>query len=73
MCMLICGEVDEKDLENIEETNVIINMEKVRILGFSGKNDVKYADVASGGAVITMLVRVGGFTMGLIIYNLWCS
>lgn len=54
------GELDEDDVENIDETHFVINMDNGLTLGFAGDDDVKYADVVSGGEGMTMVVRITG-------------
>ena len=54
------GTLDEGLVENIDETHFIINMDNGRTLGFAGDNNVKYADVVSGGEGMTMVVRITG-------------
>lgn len=54
------GELDENNLENADETHFQINFDNGRTLGFSGEDDVKYADVVSGGDGMTMVVRISG-------------
>lgn len=61
MCgLLTSGKVDESNLENADETHFIINVDNGKTLGFSGCDDVKYADVVSGGEGFTMVVRLSG-------------
>jgi hypothetical protein len=54
------GALDENLVENADETHFVINMDNGKTLGFSGENDVKYAEVVSGGMGMTMLVRLTG-------------
>jgi hypothetical protein len=54
------GALDENLVENADETHFVINMDNGKTLGFRGDNDVKYADVVSGGMGMTMLVRLTG-------------
>jgi hypothetical protein len=54
------GILDENLVENVDETHFIINVDNGRTLGFRGDNDVKYADVVSGGVGMTMVVRLTG-------------
>eukprot|EP00474_Spongospora_subterranea_P005517 CRZ05975.1 hypothetical protein [Spongospora subterranea] len=54
------GDLDENLVENVDETHFVINMDNGRTLGFKGDDDVKYADVSSGGEGMTMIVRVTG-------------
>jgi hypothetical protein len=61
------GALDEDMVENSEETHfVIILIWTTGTLGFCGDNDVKYADVVSGGTDMTMLVRLTGSTGAII-------
>jgi hypothetical protein len=52
--------LDENLFENADETHFVINMDNEKTLGFRGDNNVKYADVVSGGMGMTMLVRLTG-------------
>ncbi|KAI2506922.1 hypothetical protein MHU86_7514 [Fragilaria crotonensis] len=54
------GELDENLIENMDETHFVINVDNGRTLGVRGDNDVKYADVVSGGEGMTMMVRLTG-------------
>jgi hypothetical protein len=54
------GLIDEEMVENWDETHFVINMDTGKTLGFRGDNDVKYADVVSGGMGMTMVVRLTG-------------
>lgn len=50
--------MDENLTENVDETHFIINVDNGMTLDFRGDNDVKYADVVSGGIGMTMVVRL---------------
>ncbi len=50
----------EDIIENNDETHFVINMDNGRALGFAGDDNVKYADVVSGGEGITMILRLTG-------------
>ncbi|KAL3676680.1 hypothetical protein R1sor_026628 [Riccia sorocarpa] len=54
------GELDENLQENADETYFVINMDNGHTLGFRGDENVKYADVVSGGVSMTMVVKVTG-------------
>ena len=54
------GILDEDMVENIDETHFIVNMTNGKTLGFSGDENVKYADVVSGSEGMTMIVRITG-------------
>lgn len=54
------GMLDEDMFENVDETHFVVNMDNGRTLAFVGCNEVKYADVSSGGDVMTMMVRITG-------------
>lgn len=54
------GELQEDNMENADETHFVFNMDNGKTLGMIGDNDVKYADVVSGGEPITMMVRLSG-------------
>jgi hypothetical protein len=47
-------------VENADETHLVVNMDNGRTLGMIGDEDVKYADVVSGGTGMTRLVRISG-------------
>ena len=53
-------QIDENDVENADETHVVIDMYNGSTLGFTGDEGVKYADVVSGGEGMTLLVRRSG-------------
>lgn len=54
------GDVDENNISNADETHFIFNMDNGKTLGFCGDEEVRYADVTSGGEGMTMLVRLSG-------------
>lgn len=54
------GILKEDTIENADETHFIFNMDNGRTLGFKGEQEVKYADVVSGGDPITLMVRLTG-------------
>ncbi len=54
------GVLDEDLVENIDGTRFVINMDNGRTLCFAGDDNVKYADVVSGGEGIAMIVRLTG-------------
>lgn len=54
------GALAEENIENADETHFMINMDDGKTLGFRGDQQVKYADVTSGGEGITMMVRISG-------------
>lgn len=58
--MLTSGDVDENDLKNGYDTHFVFNIDNGNTLGLRGVPDVKCADVISGGAGITMFVRLSG-------------
>jgi hypothetical protein len=60
------GELDENLIENMDETHFVINVDNGRTLGVRGDDDVKYADVVSGGEGMTMMVRITGGPSALI-------
>lgn len=43
------GNLEEEDVDNCDETHFVENMENWRTLGFKGEENVKCADVMSGG------------------------
>ena len=54
------GKMDEAFVKSLDETLIIVNVDNGKTLGFRGDENVKYADVASGGVGMTMVVRVHG-------------
>ena len=54
------GELHEELICNIDETYFVISFENGRTLGFRGDDNFKYADVVSGGEVMTMIVHITG-------------
>jgi hypothetical protein len=54
------GELEDNLIENMDETHFVINMDNGKTLGFRGDDDVKYADVVSGGESMTLVVRITG-------------
>lgn len=52
------GVLDEEDVENGDETHLLINVDNGMNLGFRGTEEVKYLDVTSGGE--GMKVRILG-------------
>ncbi len=44
----------------MDETHFVINVDNERTLGVRGDNNVKYADVVSGGEGMTMMVCLTG-------------
>lgn len=47
-------------MSNADETHFVFNMDNSRTLVICGNEEVRYADVTSGGEGITMLVRLRG-------------
>ena len=60
------GDIDENLIENMDETHFVVNVDNGRTLGVRGDNDVKYADVVSGGEGMTMMVPITGGAASLI-------
>ena len=56
----LAGKIYENDVENADETHLIINVDNGSTLGFYGDKEVKYGDVVSGGEGCTMMVRLTG-------------
>lgn len=50
--------MQEYNVENAEETHFAINVDNGRTLGFYGDNEMRWADVVSGGEIMTMVVRI---------------
>lgn len=62
---VVCTRFREKSLDpdmcgNMDETHLIIDMKRPRILGFRGEGTLKYADVVSGGESMTLVLRISG-------------
>lgn len=53
-------QLDENLIENMDETHFVMNVDNGRNLGIRGDNDVKYANVVSGGECIIMMIRITG-------------
>lgn len=47
-------------IENIDETHFVLNCDNGRTLEFRGGEVAKYADIASGGQAMTMMVKISG-------------
>lgn len=47
-------------VDNIDETQFIVNYDNGKTLGFDGTEKMNYADVVSGGLFMTFLVRFSG-------------
>ena len=54
------GTPNESDVGNADQTHFVISYDNGRTLGFMGNEEIKYADVASGGEGMNMLVRISG-------------
>ena len=54
----LLGEYHEDYIKNVDDMHFVINMDNGRTLGFHGDQAVKYADVASGGEEMTLVVRI---------------
>jgi hypothetical protein len=54
------GTLDENLVENINETHCKVNLDNSKTQGFRGDNDVKYADVVSGGMGMTLMIQLTG-------------
>jgi hypothetical protein len=54
------GTFDENLVENIDETHCKVNLDNGKTLRFRSDNDVKYADVVSGGMGMTLMIRLTG-------------
>ena len=54
------GAFDKDILENFDETHFVVNMDDGQTLGFIGNDNVKYANMVSGGENMTMVVRLSG-------------
>ena len=52
------GELCEEMIYNMDENQFIINFDNGRTLGFRGDENVKYANLVSGGEGMTMIVHV---------------
>lgn len=54
------GRFREEDMEVADEIHFVFNMDNGKTLGLGGCSDFEYADVASGGESLTMMVRISG-------------
>ncbi|GMF41526.1 unnamed protein product [Phytophthora fragariaefolia] len=54
------GKLNEDTVENMDETNFVIDFADDKTLGLVGQKQIKYADVVSGGEGMTMVVRISG-------------
>jgi len=52
--------LEEDMVENMDETHFMVNMDDGKTLSVIGSQDVRYADVSSGGVGMTMVVRITG-------------
>lgn len=50
--------LDQDTVENIDETQFMVNMDNGRTLGFVGDDSTNCADVVSGGVGMTIMVRI---------------
>lgn len=62
----MAGTLLEENVENADETHFLINVDDKKTLGFRGDDEVKYADVTSGGEGMTMLVRISGGALSMV-------
>lgn len=60
------GSLNDNEIENGDETHFMMKMDDGRTLRICGDEQVKYADVLSGGDGMTMLVRITGGEKSLI-------
>lgn len=58
--LLNSGSMDENDIDNADETHFVFKVDNIRTLGFSGTDDVMYADEVIEGKGFTMFVRISG-------------
>lgn len=54
------GELDEDMVENVDETHFLVSMDNGRSFSFLSCEEVKYADVSSGGEGMKLMVRNKG-------------
>ena len=54
------NELDEDMIYNMDETHFVVNMDNKKQLCVRGEEEVKYADVVSGGEAMTMVVLISG-------------
>lgn len=47
-------------MKNADKTHFVITCDNGRTLGFCGTDEVKYADIVSGGEGLTMIVSQSG-------------
>ena len=53
-------------MENVDETHFVVNLDNGCTLGFRGDTTVKYAEVVSGGDLMTMVIRISGGRRSMI-------
>jgi len=58
--------LDENDVENLDETHMIFDMDNGRVLDFSGKKRVTYQEISAGGQGFTVVVRISARNGGRI-------
>lgn len=54
------GILTEDDIENLDETHLVFNMDDGKMLGLDCSNTVQYTDLFPGGKKITAMVRLSG-------------
>lgn len=58
--LLTMYKFDQNDISNVDETHFVINVDNGRTLGFYDMEEMKHAEVVSGGEWFTMVVRLSG-------------
>lgn len=56
----------------MDETHLVVNVENGLTLAFHGDENVKYADVVSGGQSMTMMVVITGGVFSRICPRMMC-
>jgi hypothetical protein len=60
------GHLDDLTIENGDETYFLVSAENGRCLAAIGDDDMKYAEVVSGGVGMTLFVRLSGGAKSLV-------
>lgn len=56
----------ERDVENLDETHMVFDMDNKRVLDFQGKKRITYSEISSAGQGFTLVVRISGTGGGQI-------
>lgn len=58
--------MQEEDVENLDETHMVFDMDNGRVLDYSGSKRITYAEISSAGQGFTVVVRITGANGGRI-------